>query len=415
MSDPLTCEIAVVGGGPVGLTLALALARDGADVVLIDAEIGDAEAGGAGQGARSDARAYFIAHGCWRIWTRLGVGEPLLAHAQAVRSLTADGEAVEGAAFDDLALGGEPLGWMIEHAPLMSVLRAAVGAQTGIRSVAPAVVDAMQAAPGAARLTTDRGEVRAGLVAACDGGRSSLRESAGIAFEGRDYPALALSLFAKLDRPMEGVARQLFLPTGPIAVLPLPGDRANIVWTMRTPAAHALSAMSTGDLAAELRSRAGDFIGGFKLEPRRGVFPLKLRLAGRYHAPRLALVGDSAHLVHPLAGQGLNLGLKDAAALADVVRAATRRGLDPGSETALEGYTRARRADGVAVAAAMDAFARVFTAPSLVRALGGLALGATRWTPGLMDWFVREAGGAAGDAPALMRPIEADAPDVAAS
>lgn len=403
-SEPRTGEasgvfdVAVAGGGPVGATLALAFAAGGRRVVILDPP------------ARREAaaKAYFVAAGCWRIWRRLGLASRLEAAGEPIHEVSADGERLAGVRFDDAALAGEPLGWMIEHDPLMAGLAGALAAFPLIER-ACGEATGMNAGGASARLDWRAADGGAGgaaarLVAACDGARSVLREAAGIRFEGRDYPALALSLFVRLDRPVPSSARQIFLPTGPLAVLALPGGRANIVWTHRTPAAHALAAMADGDLARELARAAGDFIGSFQIEAgRRGAFPLRLRLAGSWTAPRLALAGDAAHLVHPLAGQGLNLGLKDAATLVDVVGEAERLGLDPGSETALLPYTQRRRADATGLAAAMEGFARVFSGPAPVRAAAAALMAGTGLAPGLASLFVREAAAVSGDPPELMR------------
>jgi 2-octaprenyl-6-methoxyphenol hydroxylase len=195
----------------------------------------------------------------------------------------------------------------------------------------------------------------------------------------------------------------VFLPGGPLAVLPLTGERANLIWTETASVADALMALDDRDFEAELSKRSKSFLPGATLIGARHAFPVGLRLAERFHGVRVALAGDSAHVVHPLGGQGLNLGLKDVAALIDVVADAGRAGLDIGSETALAPYTQWRRADVVATAAAMEGFARAFSAPLPVRLASGLAMqlaGSSRMARRL---FAREAGGDLGELPSLMR------------
>jgi 2-octaprenyl-6-methoxyphenol hydroxylase len=230
-----------------------------------------------------------------------------------------------------------------------------------------------------------------------------VRTSAGLRFEGWDYPARAISTTVQLATPHRGAARQVFLPGGPLAVLPLKGDRANLVWTERAPVAEALMAMDEAGFEAELARRVDGFLEAPRLAGPRHAFPVSLRIAERFHASRIALAGDSAHQVHPLAGQGLNLGLKDVAALVDVIGEAARVGLDVGSEAALAPYTRWRRADVVGTAAAMEGFARVFAGPAPVRALAGWAMGAVGANARARKLLAREAGGDLGETPSLMQ------------
>ncbi len=369
-----TFDVAIAGGGPVGLTLALAQARRGLRSCVVDAG-----------GNAVDGRAFFVAFGCWRIWRALGLEAALAPHARAVTSVEAEGPA-GGVSFLAEDCDGEPaLGYMIEQGPLVKALEAAASGSDLVTLRSGRISGARFGDPCASLLLED-GEVGAALIAACDGARSAVRTAANIRFEGWDYAAKAISTTVTLPAAPEaaadgGAARQIFLPSGPMAALPLtplPGDaaheRVNLVWTERAAVADALIALDDEGFEAELAKRAGDFLPGAKLAGRRHAFPVGLRVAERFHGPRLALAGDAAHQIHPLAGQGLNLGSKDVAALTDVIADAARVGLDIGAETALAPYTRWRRADVVASAAAMEGFARAFCAPAPIRIAAALAM-----------------------------------------
>lgn len=401
-APPKLIDVAIAGGGPVGLTLALGLKARGFDIAVIDAAPPRVPS------SKPDARAFFVAHGCWRIWRALGMEAAILPHAEPVHSVEAKGDGQrDGVAFldSDLASGDAdhgPLGYMIAAGDLIAALEAATRS-ANIPIIALARAEDIVVTSDGVMLRAGDSTIRARLLAGCEGQSSAVRTAAGIRYEGRGYEAKALSTLLQLDAPHHGAARQLFLADGPLAVLPMPGNRANLVWSERADVADALVAMSDANFEAELRHRAGAFIGGFKLAAPRAAFPLRSFIAERFHAPRIALAGDSAHVIHPLAGQGLNLGLKDVAALVDVIDEAARVGLDIGSEAALQAYTTWRRADVVAQASAMQAFAFTFTGPRPLRALAGLGLQAAGGVAPLRKLFAREAGGNLGDLPTLMR------------
>ncbi|MFT3722655.1 MAG: FAD-dependent monooxygenase [Hyphomonadaceae bacterium] len=392
-------DVALAGGGPVGLTLALALARRGYEVVVADA------GGPPGKGA-GDSRAFFIAYGCWRIFRALGLEEKLLLSAEPVTQVEAEGR-IGGISFiaEDCA---EPvLGYMIEAGALGAVLHEAVAADPRIKLLSKAKIESVTLQDPCAVLKLANGEVQAPLVVGCDGARSVVRKAAGLRFEGHEYDATAISTKVRLSKPHNGVARQVFLPGGPMAVLPLKDNHANLIWTETRTVAEALVALDERGFELELAKRAGDFLPDAKLAGARHSFPIGLHVAERFDAHRVALAGDSAHVIHPLGGQGLNLGLKDVAALVDVITTAGRAGLDIGAASALEPYTRWRRADVAATAAAMEAFARVFSAPLPVRLAAGAALSVAGSVREARKLFAREAGGDLGEVPSLMARQEA--------
>lgn len=388
------CDVAIAGGGPVGMTLALALARRGFSVAVVDA------APPPGEGP-ADSRAYFIAYGCWRIFRALGLEEQLLPHAEPVLQVEAEGR-LGGISFIAEECAEPALGYMIEGSALARVLYAAVKSEALVRLLSRARIDKVTFGPAKAQLMMGASAIEAKLVVGCDGARSQVRAAAGLRFEGHDYDAAALSTTLSLGKPHNGAARQIFLPRGPMAVLPLTGDRANLIWTERAAVAEALRGLNDDEFERELAKAAGDFIPGAKVAGPRHVFPLKLKVAERFDGHRVALAGDAAHVIHPLAGQGLNLGLKDVAALVDVIGAAERLGLDIGAASALAPYTTWRRGDVATTAGAMEAFARAFTAPLPVRLVAGAAMAAAGTVPGARKMFAKEAGGDLGDVPSLM-------------
>ncbi len=397
MADPKIhrCDVAIAGGGPVGLTLALALARRGYETVVADA------GSPPGKGGSRDTRAYFIAYGVWRIFKALGLEEALLAGAEPVMQVEAEGR-IGGINFiaEDCA---EPvLGYMVEARQLASVLHAAVEREQTITLLSGAAIEAVTFDDPCAVLKLAGDEVNAPLVVGCDGARSIVRRAAGLRFEGHDYDATAISTTVKLSQPHNGAARQVFLPNGPMAVLPLRDDHANLIWTEKAAVAKALLALDERGFELELAKKAGDFVPGARLAGARHSFPIGLYVAERFDAKRMALAGDSAHVIHPLGGQGLNLGLKDVAALVDVIAGAGKAGLDIGAASALEPYTRWRRTDVAATAAAMEGFARVFSAPLPVRLAAGLAMSVAGSVRETRKVFAKEAGGDMGELPTLM-------------
>lgn len=389
------CDVAIAGGGPVGLTLALALARRGYEVVVADA------APKPGEGP-ADTRAYFVAYGCWRIFRALGLEETLLAGAEPVTQVEAEGR-IGGISFIAEDCSEPVLGYMVEAGGLVEALHAAVAADKRVTLLSHARIESVTFGDPCAVMKLAGADVHAPLVVGCDGARSIVRRQAGLRFEGHDYDAAAVSTTVQLARPHKGVARQVFLPGGPMAVLPLKGDRANLIWTEKAVVASALVDLDARGFELELAKRAGDFLPGAKLAGPRVSFPIGLHIAERFEGPRVALAGDAAHVIHPLAGQGLNLGLKDVAALVDVIHAAARAGLDIGAAGALAPYTRWRRGDVVATAAAMEGFARTFTSALPIRLAAGAAMALAGAIPPARKLFAREAGGDLGELPSLMQ------------
>lgn len=397
------CDALVAGGGLTGLTAALALGRAGLRAVLVD------------PGAAADPRWSAVSHASLRAWEALGVAGLRDGAQQIRRMVVSEGPRPSAAApawalaaslqFDaaELGEGGDPLAWMVENTAALAALRTAVEA-AGVETLAGRVVGVEARAAGARVRLGDGREVEAGLVVGADGRRSAVREAAGIGMETRAYRQAGVVATVRLSRPHDDTARQLFLPDGPLAVLPLPDDHASLVWTTDPTSAQALVDGPPEAFEALLNRRLGDGVGPATLAGPRAAFPLELRLAERLTGERTALVGDTAQAIHPVAGQGLNLGLKDCAALAEVVADARRLGEDPGSELVLDRYARWRRADRAALAGGADLFARGFSTDlAPVRAVRSLGMAAAASSAPLRRLFMREAGGLTGETPRLMR------------
>ncbi len=406
-------DVLIGGGGLVGQTLALALDQAGVSVIVIDAAKPSETLAQA-----FDGRAFAIAFASYRMWRALGLGEALDPVAQPIEQvLVTDGKLGQGSRrggpsllhlhFDraELRDHDEPLGLMLEARHVRLALDQAVRARPSIEMIQPMSVTAIERdAAGVTASLADGKRLRAPLLVGADGRRSFVRQALGIRTIGWDYPVTAIVATIAHERAHDGVAHEFFLPGGPFAILPLKGERSNIVWAEPRAAADALLKMPERDFLAELKRRFGDFLGELALEGPRFAYPLSLQLAERMIDARVALAGDSAHGIHPLAGQGLNLGLKDCAALAECIADAVSVGLDPGDVSALERYQRWRRFDNVTMALGMEFFDKLFSndiAP--LRAARRLGLAAVNALGPARRFFMKYAGGAAGDLPKLLK------------
>ncbi len=411
MSESLNADIAVVGGGLSGLTLAGALAVDGHAVALVESSaLEETIAPG------FDARTTAIAFSTARIYQKLGLWDEQALAAEPIRQIIVrDGRMERGRAklsrsfvhFEADDLGpDQPLGWIVENRRLRAALIEHVRAQSNIAVHAPAdVVDFEGRGPGLAKLTlADGAVITAPLVAAADGRESRLREIAGVNMVRMTYPQTAIVAMIKHARPHKGLALELFYPAGPFAFLPMADNHASIVWTESTQSAQAFLAMPEDDFVEALQSRLDLWFGDIELVGGRHAYPLTIQIARRFSAPRLALVSEAAHRIHPIAGQGLNVGLRDVAALAELTANARRHGLDIGAPELLKDYDRWRRFDAVALGAATHGLNALFSndiAP--MRWARRAGLGVVQRIGPAKRLFMREAGGGLGDLPALLR------------
>ncbi len=402
---PEPFDVVVAGAGIVGLSFALAVRNalgSRARVAVCDPRL-DASPRG------RDFRAVAIAAGSRRFLETLGVWTSLAPRAQPVAKIVLT-DSRPGAqpppvflGFGDEAAPGEPFAHMVLHDELSSALLA--GCRTAGVALRPDDVSRTAMGHEGALVGLGEASLLASLLVGADGGRSPVREWAGIKSTGWDYAQAAIVATLALEGDHGGVATQHFLPGGPLAILPMRADdgtrrRVSIVWTERQAEADRLMGLAPDAFLDELVDRAGNQYGRLRLEDEPRRLPLRVRLARSFVAPRTALIGDAAHVVHPLAGQGLNLGLRDASALAEGVVGAMRLGLDPGMPALLTAYQRARRPDAVAMAAATDGLNRLFSNDSTpLRLLRDLGLGLVDRAPELKRLLIRQAAGTRADAP----------------
>ena len=393
-------DVAVVGSGAVGLALALAIQREAhvpARVALI--------APPAPSGER--LRTVALSPGSRALLERLGVWGALLGDAEPIREMViydgAPGDAVRLPQLRFEGEGGAALAEMVYADDLVSALSAAARA-AGVTMIEGAV-ETLAPGPFIAALgLSDGREIRARLICAADGARSKLRGLAGMATSGWGTGQWGIVATLEHAQPHEGVAEQHFLPAGPFARLPLKGRRSSLVWNESAEEAQRLCQASEAEFLEALERRVAFDLGALRLVEGPRAFPLEFRFARSYVAARLALVGDAAHLVHPLAGQGLNLGFRDVAALAEAVVGQLRLGLDPGAREPLESYQRRRRFDSLTSGLGMDAMNRLFSNENAaLRGARDLGLRIVDRAPSLKRRLIAEAAGGAPSAPSLTR------------
>lgn len=402
-------SIVIAGGGIAGLALALALKQGlgpDAEIIVADPALGAAP--------RPDDRAYAIAAAARAMLETLGVWEGVEAAAAPMTEMAISdsrtGDVVRPVflSFEGEIEPGRPFAHMVEAGALTARLRQAC-ADRGVTLKPHGVVGFAAGAATTEIGFGDGASIRASLLVAADGARSKLREQAGIGWVGWNYRQSGLVATIGHERPHGGRAIEHFLPSGPFAMLPLSdggslGHRSSIVWTERAENVAPLLSLDPEDLLIEIETRFGLELGRIALESPVQAYPLGFGVARRFVQERFALLGDAAHLVHPIAGQGLNLGLKDVAALAEIIVDAARLGLDAGSLDVLEDYERARRFDTVAMGAFMDGMNRLFSNDATpLRLARDLGLGLVDRMPGLKRFFIREAAGTGPRAPRLMR------------
>jgi 2-octaprenyl-6-methoxyphenol hydroxylase len=402
MTNSETSDVLIAGGGFAGLALALALRRAlGPDfaVTVADPEFGRGD----------DPRASAIAAAPRRMFEALGVWGAVAAEAQEIRDMIITDSRVEDAvrpvflSFEGDIEPGEPFAHMIENAALVGELAAKAAAE-GVMIVGQPVMDYAVEGRGVSVKLGDGTIRRVKLLVAADGARSRLRERAGIALRGWSYGQSAIVTTVAHERDHNGRAEEHFLPGGPFAILPLRNHRSSIVWTEHTAEAARIVALPDAAFHDELETRFGLHLGELTLAGPRRAYPVGLWVARDFVAERLALVGDAAHVIHPIAGQGLNMGLRDVAALAEAVVDASRLGLDPGDATVLERYQRWRRFDTLTMGVSTDGLNRLFSNRSdVLRLVRDVGLGIVDRLPPLKRMFIREAAGLTGEVPKLLR------------
>jgi 2-octaprenyl-6-methoxyphenol hydroxylase len=421
-------DVLIAGGGFAGLALAIALRQGLGDrfaVTIADPALASAKS--------NDMRASAIAAAARRLFETVGAWQAVAGKAQPILDMVITDSKLDDAVrptfltFEGEIAEGEPFAHMVENRDLIDAL-VVRAREEGVGLLASPLTsfeyvrrdphpDSPHDLPPPERGRNEVGvssgidarlkngdTVRTRLLVGADGARSAVRERAGIAMNGWDYQQSAIVTTVAHERDHHGRAEEHFLPAGPFAILPLTGKRSSIVWTEQRHEAERLLALPDAQFHDELEKRFGLKLGDIEIAGPRRAFPLGLYTARSFIAERIALIGDAAHVIHPIAGQGLNMGLRDTAALAEVVADAARLGLDPGSADTLERYQRWRRFDTVAMGIATDGLNRLFSNKSdMLRAVRDLGLGLVERMPPLKTFFIREAAGFTGEVPRLLR------------
>jgi 2-octaprenyl-6-methoxyphenol hydroxylase len=402
-SVPDVFDVVIAGGGYVGLSLAVALKQGDPSVscAVVDPKPMSE--------LHKDPRASAIAAAASRMLTRLGIWEKIADKAQPINEMIVTDSKLRDAVrpvfltFGGEATEGEPFAHMMPNGVMMPALYKAARA-LGVFFFAPGTAETFRSHSDRVELDLEDGSaLTCRLLVAADGVRSKLRDLAGIRTVDWDYGQSGIVTTVKHERPHNGRAEEHFLPAGPFAILPLPGNRSSLVWTEKTADADRLVRSDDFTFELELERRFGHHLGSLELAGPRRAYPLGLKLARDFVKPRFALIGDAAHGIHPIAGQGLNLGFKDVAALAEVLIDARRLGQDLGAFDVLERYQRWRRFDTFQMGVVTDVLNRLFSNDNdLLRAMRDFGLGMVDRMPGLKTRFIREAAGFAGPIPKLL-------------
>jgi len=397
-------SIVICGGAFAGLALALALRQGlGPEIPVVVADPALATR------PSRDPRATAIVAACRRLFEALGVWDQIAAESQAITDMVVTDSKLEDATrpvfltFGGHVEPGEPFAHMVENRRLIDALVTRAEAE-GIDLRATAVSSYDSRSDGVDVTLADGSVISASLLIAADGARSKLRERAGIATHGWDYDQSGIVVTVGHERDHQGRAEEHFLPAGPFAILPLAGQRSSLVWTEKRTEAARIIALDDAAFLAELEQRFGLHLGEIKVLDKPRAFPLGYFVARSFIAQRMALIGDAAHVIHPIAGQGLNMGLKDVAALAEVVVDAARLGIDLGQSDVLERYQRWRRFDTVAMGVATNSLNVLFSNHSaLLRTVRDIGLGLVDRAPPVKEFFIRQAAGLSGEVPRLLK------------
>jgi 2-octaprenyl-6-methoxyphenol hydroxylase len=397
-------DVLIAGGGFTGLTLAIALRQalgPTFTIAVADPSLGRSHA--------DDARASAIIAAARRLFETIGVWSTVAEEAQPILDMVVTDSRLNDAvrpvflSFEGDIEPGEPFAHMIENRRLVAALEAK-SRELGIDLRATAVASFSAQPQNVDVLFADATTMAARLLVAADGARSTIRQTAGIATHGWEYGQSAIVTTVGHERDHNGRAEEHFLPAGPFAILPLKDRRSSIVWTEQAREAERIVALPDAAFHDELERRFKLHLGEIDVVGARRALPLGFFVARSFVAERIALAGDAAHVIHPIAGQGLNMGLKDIAALAEVIVDAARLGLDPGAATVLERYQRWRRFDTMTMGLATDGLNRLFSNRSdVLRLVRDVGLGMVDRLPGLKRLFMREAAGLFGDVPKLLR------------
>ncbi len=403
----ITTDIAIIGGGLSGALMAICAQAHGFKTCIVDVKSSDI------QTTRDfDGRSYAMAHSSVRMLQALNLWCDLEKTAQPILDIKISDVGVVGIPspfllhFDHHDLEEGPMGHMVEDRRLRPLLQERLNLSDEIIYLDQTQVIEQDTGPASTKLYLkgNHTKVKANLVITADGRKSAFAKNAGIVYRGWDYAQTSLVCALEHEKPHNGVAYQHFMPPGPLAILPLTKNRASIVWTETTENAETTMSLDDEAYINVLRPRLGDFLGDVALAGERFAFPLEMSIAQSLIADRLALVGDAAHGMHPIAGQGLNASLRDIAALTQIIHEAKQRGEDFGSTAVLRRYQEWRRFDATALPLALDGLNRLFSNHSLllkdIRALG---IGIVNRLPNIKRKLMREAAGLSGELPHLMQ------------
>jgi 2-octaprenyl-6-methoxyphenol hydroxylase len=404
----LTCEILIIGGGFVGAAQAIALAATGVNVCIVD-QINPKS----GLGAAFDGRTSAIALATQRILQQIGVWEKLGPYTAPIKDIrVTDGPSLFFLHYDHRDLGDDPFGYIVENRRMRQALMTRLSELPNVQIIAPAKVQTLIRSSDTAKAHLDDGRIiSAQLIVAAEGRRSPTRDSAGIRITQWSYRQTAIVCSVQVEHSHNFIAHERFLPAGPFAILPLNGDNpknfgkiANIVWTEHEKLARVMIGLDDDEFKFEFDQRFGDFLGKTDIIGPRWSYPLSLQFAESCTSKRLALIGDASHGMHPIAGQGLNMGLRDVAALTEVIENAKAANTNLGATNVLENYERWRRFDNTMMLAATDFLNRLFSNNIIpIKLARNLGLSAVNNMPGLKKFFMRHAMGEIGKLPKLMR------------
>ena len=403
----ITTDIAIIGGGLSGALMAICAEAHGFTACVIDAQPSHLQ-----NFDDFDGRSYAMAHTSVRVLKALGLWQHLEQTAQPILDIKISNGGISETPspfllhFDHHDLEEGPMGHMVEDRILRPLLQEHLKQRE--RIIYLDETEVIEHNPRQASsdliLKGQKTTVTAQLVIAADGRKSALASSAGITYSGWDYAQTSLVCALEHEKPHRGIAYQHFMPPGPLAILPLKNNRASIVWTETKDNAKTIMGLDADAYLDVLRPRFGDFLGDIRLAGKRFAFPLEMSIAKSLVANRLALVGDAAHGMHPIAGQGLNAGLRDIAALTQIIHDAKQRGEDFGSTAVLNRYQEWRRFDATALPLALDGFNRLFSNHNqFLQDMRALGIGIVNQFPGLKRHLMREAAGLSGELPELMR------------
>lgn len=399
--DHKDVDIIIAGGGMAGLAMALAAAREGFKVAVIESSRLEVQ-----YLPEFDGRASAIAYGSKIMLEKLGAWEAMAPYAEKITDIrVSDGASPFYLDYHHTEVGTEPFGWIIENRYTRRGLFEALTKYPSITLMENTRIQSYQIQNAAAEVTLNNGDkLSAALLIGAEGKHSKLRELAGLTTHKTDYAQTAIVCTIAHEKPHHGLAQERFLPRGPFAVLPMTEQRSSLVWVEPEAIAPHYLKLPKEELEQEITERIGDYLGQITLVGKVFSYPLGLSVANRFVAERLVLIGDAAHAIHPIAGQGINLGFRDVAVLHDILAHYKRAGDDIGSDAFGKEYARWRRLDTVTMAGVTDGLNRLFTNRSkLLKLARGLGFWGVSKTPPLKRFFMRHAMGTVGDLPVLMR------------